>query len=67
MLLHFLGEHRDEILAKARARAITRKAPAADPAEIEKGIPLFFDQLVSILEGRTPAKELKSDAVFHGG
>lgn len=67
MLLHFLGNHRGQILEKARARAFARKAPAADPAELEKGIPLFFDQLVSILEGRSLPKELKSDAAFHGG
>jgi hypothetical protein len=45
VLLDFLRESRDEIIARTRRRVAERRVPRADHTELEKGIPLFLTQL----------------------
>src|SRR6185369_15245127 len=56
-LLHeFLSVNREEIIARARAKAAARPAPRATSVELENGIPLFLTQLVGMLE--SPDRDL---------
>jgi len=56
-LLHeFLSVNREEIIARARAKAAARPAPRATSVELENGIPLFLTQLVGMLE--TPGRDM---------
>jgi len=54
MLHEFLSSQRDEIIGRTRTKAAARPAPRATSAEIDRGIPLFFDQLIDTLKGSTP-------------
>ena len=45
MLRNFIEVNRDEILARARERVLARNTPAATPAELTVGLPVFLDQL----------------------
>ena len=49
MLHDFLTENRGEILARSRAKLATRHVPVPTDAELANGLPLFLDQLTSIL------------------
>ncbi len=49
MLLEILS-HRAELLARCRRKVAARFAPDATPAVVEHGLPLFLDQLASVLE-----------------
>ena len=73
MLHEFLSTHRQEILARTKAKVIARPIPAATQAEIV-GIPLFLDQLIEILrssgalgaEAGTRAGAMAQGAATHG-
>jgi signal transduction histidine kinase len=71
MLYEFLTANRPEIIARARARVKERTAPRPTDDELEKGIPLFLDQLVTILRQSTSpglaSPELADAAARHGG
>ena len=56
MLHEFLSVNREEIIARARAKAAARPAPRATSVELENGIPLFLTQLVGMLE--TPGRDM---------
>ena len=62
MLLDFLREHRDEVIARTRQRVAKRSAPRADRTELEKGIPLFVTQ---ISEKEIERLGVKSQDVVH--
>jgi signal transduction histidine kinase len=67
MLSDFVETHRLEIIARCRARVAARMAPRPTEAELERGIPLFLDQLVATLTPRlagSPA--VATTATQHG-
>lgn len=49
MLYDFLNTHRTTLIARCRAKVACRPAPKPTPAELEFGIPLFLDQLITAL------------------
>ena len=49
VLHEFLSAHRDDLIARCRAKVQSRRAPKATDAELEHGIPMFLDQLVKTL------------------
>jgi signal transduction histidine kinase len=70
-LRDFIGEHRDEILARARLQISARIVPAATGAELATGIPLFVEQLSEALLRASTLKvvdhgEIKDSAALHG-
>ena len=73
MLHEFLSAHRDELIARTRAKVARRGVPAADRAELEHGVPLFLTQLTQILSEVLTAKSsassasMAADATQHGG
>jgi len=73
MLHEFLTLHREEIIARTRAKVATRSAPRPTAAELEHGVPLFLDQLAETLrwEQETPARptsaHMAESAARHGG
>ena len=72
MLHEFLSTHRDELIARTRAKVAQRGVPQADPAEIERGVPLFLTQLTHILAdalGAVPSASsaaMAAEATRHG-
>jgi signal transduction histidine kinase len=74
MLHEFLTTNREELVRRCRAKVAMRPAPRATSLELEYGIPLFLDQLVSMLqesqiptEGSTQAKSaIGATAGKHG-
>jgi signal transduction histidine kinase len=74
VLLHeFLTLHRDEIIARTRAKVATRRAPRPTAAELEHGVPLFLAQLVETLRHEQGTVERKDSSAIgdsaarHGG
>jgi len=49
MLYEFISANRAEILSLSREKLGSRKMPAATSAELAEGLPLFLDQIVTIL------------------
>jgi len=49
VLSEFLATHRATIITNSRAKVASRAAPRATPVELETGVPLFLDQLVTTL------------------
>ena len=67
MLSEFIEMNRDEIIRRCRAKVSTRAIPPPTPAEIDHGVPLFLEQLVSALRlGLSSTPEIGSSAVLHG-
>jgi signal transduction histidine kinase len=67
MLHEFINVYRDEIISRCIAKVATRMVPAPTPAEIEHGVPLFLDQLVTALAlGESSSAEIVATAVLHG-
>jgi signal transduction histidine kinase len=68
MLFEFIQTHRDEIIKRCRAKVATRSVPPPTAAEIDHGVPLFLDQLVTILrsDGAKLTSEISRSAVLHG-
>jgi signal transduction histidine kinase len=67
MLSDFVADHRDEIIARCRAKVTARSVPPPTEAEIDHGVPLLMEQLVYAL--RWPASShaaIVSSAVLHG-
>ncbi|TMQ03225.1 MAG: HAMP domain-containing histidine kinase [Deltaproteobacteria bacterium] len=70
MLSEFVTNHRDEIIARCRARVAQRMAPRTTRSELEQGIPLFLRELEQALEGEqrsAPRSGAATAAVQHGG
>jgi signal transduction histidine kinase len=70
MLLHeFLTEHKQELIARCRAKVLTRRAPRVTDVEIANGIPMFLGQLINTLKTDTDdtTAQMVSSAHLHGG
>ena len=66
-LHEFIAVYRDDIIRRCRARVAARSAPPPTQAEIEHGVPLFLDQLVTALRaGHRASTEIRGSAVLHG-
>jgi len=67
MLYEFITLNRDEIIRRCRAKVALRLSPAPSVAEIDHGVPLFLDQLVTALRLRqTSSLEISETALLHG-
>ena len=59
--------NRNEIIKRCRSKVATRSFPPPTEAEIDHGVPLFLDQLVTVLgNGTSKAPEISRSAVLHG-
>ncbi|KAB2887374.1 MAG: sensor histidine kinase, partial [Kofleriaceae bacterium] len=50
-LAEFLTENRAELIGRCSVKVAARSAPKPTHGEIERGIPLFIDQLIDTLRG----------------
>ena len=68
MLREFIELNREEIIKRCRAKVATRSVPPPTEAEIDHGVPLFLDQLVTALRsgGTKQDSEITKSAVLHG-
>lgn len=67
MLYEFITLNRDEIIRRCRAKVAARLSPAPTEAEIDHGVPLFLEQLVSALRsGQSSSPEISQSAILHG-
>src|SRR5688572_10765955 len=67
MLHEFIAENRDELIVRCRAKVASRSFPPPTAAEIDHGVPVFLDQLVSALSpGFVPSPDMNYSAVRHG-
>jgi len=67
MLHEFVTVNRDEIIRRCRAKVATRPDPPSTAAEIDRGVPLFLEQLVDALRGRlSSSPEITTTALLHG-
>jgi hypothetical protein len=68
MLVEFIVAHRDELIARTRAKVVLRLAPTPTDAELESGVPLFLDRLVATLRHATSSERavMDRDATAHG-
>ena len=71
MLRDFIGDNREEILARARLQASSRIGFVATEAELESGLPLFVEQLRDALLRQTSRQapdhaDIKGSATAHG-
>ncbi len=72
MLHDFLIANRDEILDRSRAKLAGRHVPTPTESEIADGLPLFLDQLVTILRAAkgdrgAGRRSVSASAALHGG
>ena len=73
MLHEFLTLHREDIIARTRAKVATRMAPRPTKDELENGVPLFLDQLAETLrceqetEARQTSDQMARSAARYGG
>lgn len=73
MLHEFLIRHRDEIIARTRAKVAERTAPVPTHGELKHGVPLFLQQLADTLRreqetaARPTSEEMVRSASLHGG
>ena len=69
MLNEFIELNREEIIKRCRAKVAKRSLPAPTEAEIDHGVPLFLDQLVTALHKDSPKRRdsgISEGAVRHG-
>ena len=66
MLSDFITENRSEILKRTRARVGKRSAPRATDEELEKGIPLFLEQVAGSLATMSDDATIDATATEHG-
>ena len=72
MLHEFVSFHRDEIIARTRARLCLRAWPSVTTAELETGVPIFLTQLSHTLRAEAagkpdPGYAIEESAAVHGG
>jgi signal transduction histidine kinase len=67
MLHETLTIYRDEIIARTRAKVVTRSAPQPTHAELEHGVPLFLTQLVETLRREEGTSDRPSDTAIGDG
>ena len=67
MLHDFITSHRDDIIDRCRAKVAKRSIPPPTEAEIEHGVPVFLDQVVTALRpGFIANPDITDSAVQHG-
>lgn len=67
MLHEFITVNREDIIRRCRAKVATRSVPPPTKAELDHGVPLFLDQLVTALRlGVSSSSEISRSAVRHG-
>jgi len=67
VLQDFVTVNREEIIRRCRTKVAMRSIPPPTKAEIDHGVPVFLDQLVSALRlGLTSNPEIAESAVQHG-
>lgn len=66
MLFEFVVTNRDEIIRRCRAKVASRSMPPPTEAEIDYGVPVFLDQLLDTLNGRTNSAQITRTALQHG-
>lgn len=67
MLFEFIVAHRDEIIRRCRMKVAGRSDPSPTEAELDFGVPVFLDQLLDRLAGRTHnSTAINRTAVQHG-
>src|SRR5260221_6760794 len=67
MLHEFIGDNREELIRRCRAKMVTRPAAPRADGVLDHGAPLFLDQLVEELRDGSPQTvEMKESAVRHG-
>lgn len=69
MLFEFLEENRDEILRTVEVKTVELAGALLSSEELRKGIPVFFEHLVSFLRlphDGSPSKGLTGGAATHG-
>ena len=68
MLVEFITSHRDDLIARTRAKVAERLAPSPTQEELTSGVPFFLDQLVATLRHARAAtgRELDEGAAAHG-
>jgi hypothetical protein len=63
----FIGNNRDELIGRCRAKVATRSSPPPTEGEINRGVPLFLDQLVEEMrDGPSKGDEINQSAIHHG-
>jgi hypothetical protein len=63
----FVCKNRDELIGRCRAKVATRSSPPPTEGEIDRGVPLFLDQLVEEMrDGPSRANEIGQSAIHHG-
>jgi hypothetical protein len=66
-LADFIDENRDELIGRCRAKVARRSAPLPTEAELDKGVPLFLDQLCEELrDGPSKSHNITKSATAHG-
>jgi signal transduction histidine kinase len=63
MLYEFIATHRQDIVARTRARVRSRPWPSVSSREIEHGVPLFLTQLSETLRLEATPTPFSSDAI----
>jgi signal transduction histidine kinase len=67
MLFEFIATNRDEIIRRCRAKVAGRSIPPPTDAEIDYGVPVFLEQLLDALNGRTSnSAAINKTALQHG-
>jgi signal transduction histidine kinase len=67
MLAEFISINRDEIIERCRAKVANRSMPPPSKAEIDRGVPLFLNQLIEALHSRhSPNAAIGELAGEHG-
>jgi len=68
MLFDFISAHREEIIARTRAKVAKRMAPKPTQEELRSGVPLFLDQIVETLQrpASVPPGMMDRSATKHG-
>ena len=67
MLFEFIVINRDEIIRRCRVKVASRSMPPPTEEEIDYGVPVFLDQLLDALNGRTSGStEINKTALQHG-
>jgi signal transduction histidine kinase len=71
VLHEFVTAHRQELIARTRAKVAMRSAPRPSQRELETGVPLLLEQLVAALRSATPShrdrRAIGDTATIHGG
>jgi hypothetical protein len=67
VLHEFVSGYREEIISRCRAKVATRSAPLPIEAEIDRGVPMFLEQLVVELRaGLSSNANITKTATQHG-